>query len=79
MVVALWVFLCSMCSWCLMRLVMQVFAQLLVHSAVLVRRHWSTLTAVLVLLVLRLTIQVLIHCLMGDFLHQIHGCWVAQP
>jgi hypothetical protein len=58
-----------------MLLVTQVLAQLLVHSAVLVRRHrWSPLTVVLVLLVLRLTSQVLVHCLMGDSLHRIRGC-----
>jgi hypothetical protein len=58
-----------------MLLVMLVSAQLLVRSAELVhRRHWRLLTVVLVLLVLRQTSRVLIHCLMGDFLHQICGC-----
>jgi hypothetical protein len=58
-----------------MLLVTQVLAQLLVRSTVLVRRcHWSPLTVVLVLLVLRLMSWVLIRCLMGDFLHQICGC-----
>jgi hypothetical protein len=53
-----------------MLLVTLVFAQLLVCSVGLVHRcHWSLLTVVLVLLVLRLTSWVLTHCLMGDFLH----------
>jgi hypothetical protein len=58
-----------------MLLVTQVLAQLLVHSAVLVHHHcWSPLTVALVLSVLHLTSQVLIHYLMGDSLHRIHGC-----
>jgi hypothetical protein len=62
-----------------MLLVMQVSAHLLVCSAVLVRRcHWSPLTVVLVLLVLCPMIRVLVHCLMGDFLHQICGYRVIQ-
>jgi hypothetical protein len=53
-----------------MLLVMPVFAQLLVCNTGLVRHcRWSLLTVVLVLLVLRLTILVLVRCLMGDFLH----------
>jgi hypothetical protein len=53
-----------------MLLVMQVLAQLLVRSTVLVRRRrWSPLTVVLVLMVLRLMIWVLVCCLMGDSLH----------
>jgi hypothetical protein len=55
-----------------MLLVMQVLAQLLVRSIVLVRRcHWSLLTVVLVPLVLCLMIRVLVHCLMGDSLLRI--------
>ena len=62
-----------------MLLVMQALAQLLVHSVVLVRRcRWSPLTVVLVLLVLRLTSQVLVHCLMGDSLRRIRGCRVLR-
>jgi hypothetical protein len=58
-----------------MLLGMQVSAHLLVHSAVLVCHYcWSPLTVVLVLLVLRVMGRVLVHCLMGDFLRQIHGC-----
>jgi hypothetical protein len=73
MAVVLWVLFHSMCSWCLMLLVMQVFAQLLVCSIALVHRHWSPLTLVLVLLVLHLMIRVLVHCLMGDSLCRICG------
>jgi hypothetical protein len=62
-----------------MQLVMQVLAQLLMRSAVLVCRHGSTLIKVLVLLVLCLMIQVPVCCLMGDFLHQICGCRVIRP
>jgi hypothetical protein len=62
-----------------MLLMMQVLAQLLVRSTVLVRHyHWSPLIVVLVLLVLCLTSQVLVHCLMGGFLHQIRGCRVIR-
>jgi hypothetical protein len=62
-----------------MLLVMLVFAQLLVCSAGLVRCcHWSLLTVVLVLLVLRPMIQVLVCCLMGDFLRRIHGYRVVR-
>jgi hypothetical protein len=62
-----------------MLLVMQVFLQLLVRSTELVRRcHWSFLTVVLVLLVLHLVSQVLVRCLMGDFLCRIHGCQVVR-
>jgi hypothetical protein len=62
-----------------MLLVTQVFAQLLVCSAGLVRRcHWSLLTVVLVLLVLRPTIRVLVRSLMGDFLRQIRGYRVVR-
>jgi hypothetical protein len=56
-----------------MLLVMQVLAQLLVNNAVLVRRHWSPLTLVLVLLVLRLMTLVVVRCLMGDSLRRIRG------
>jgi hypothetical protein len=76
MVVILWILFCSMCSWCLMLLVMQALAQLLVHSAALVRHPcWSSLSVVLVLLVLCLTSQVVTCYLMGGFLCQIHGYW----
>jgi hypothetical protein len=55
-----------------MLLVMEGPAEHLVRIVVLVLRrwsHWSPLTSVWVLLVLRLTIQVLlVRCLMGDFL-----------
>jgi hypothetical protein len=62
-----------------MLLVMQVLAQLLVRSAVLVRHcHWSPLTVVLVLLVLCPTSRVLIRYLMGDFLRRIRGCQDIQ-
>jgi hypothetical protein len=61
-----------------MLLVMQAPAELLVHSVALVRCHWSPLTLVLVLMVLRLRIQVLAHCLMGDFLCRICGCQVVR-
>jgi hypothetical protein len=62
-----------------MLLVTQVLAQLLVYSAALVRHHrWSPLTVVLVQMVLHLMNQVLIHCLMGDSLHRIHGCQGVQ-
>jgi hypothetical protein len=62
-----------------MLLVTQVLAQLLVRSAVLVcRRCWSLLIAVLVLLVLRLMSQILVHCLMEDFLRQTRGCRRVQ-
>jgi hypothetical protein len=62
-----------------MLLVTQVFLQSLVHSAELVRRcRWSFLTVVSVLLVLRLMSQVLVRCLMGDFLHRIRGCRVIR-
>jgi hypothetical protein len=58
-----------------MLFMMQVFAQLLVHSAVLVRRRcWSPLTVVSVLLVLHLMSRVLVRCLMGGFLRQMCGC-----
>jgi hypothetical protein len=58
-----------------MLLVLQVLAQLLVRSIVLVRPYrWNLLTVVSVLLVLRLTSLVLVHCLMGDFLRRIRGC-----
>jgi hypothetical protein len=57
-----------------MRLVMQVLPQLLVHSTVLAHHyHWSSLIVVSVLLALRLMIQVLARCLMGDSLHRICG------
>jgi hypothetical protein len=56
---------------------MEVLAEYLVRIAVSVLRrwsHWSLLTWVSVLLVLRLMIQVLlVRCLMGDFLHRIRG------
>ena len=55
-----------------MLLVMQALAELPVCSIALARCRWSPLTLVLVLLVLRLTIQVFVRCLMGDFLCQIH-------
>jgi hypothetical protein len=59
----------SMCSWCLMLLVTQASAHLLVRIAVWVHCcRWSPLTVVLVLLVLHLMIWVLVRCLMGDFL-----------
>jgi hypothetical protein len=67
-----------MYSWCLMLLVMQVSAHLLVCSAVLVRHgHWSLLTVVSVLLVLHLMIQVFVHCLMGDSLRRTRGYQVV--
>jgi hypothetical protein len=63
-----------------MLLVMQVLAQLLVRSAVLVHHcRWSLLIVALVLLVLRLMSRVFVHCLMGDFLRQIHGCRGVRP
>jgi hypothetical protein len=63
-----------------MLLVMQVLAQLLVRSAVLVRcHHWSPLTVALVPMVFCLMNQVLIRCLMGDFLHRICGCRGVRP
>jgi hypothetical protein len=62
-----------------MLLVMPVFAQLLVCNAGLACRCcWSFLTVVLVLLVLHLTIWVLVHYLMGDFLRRICGYRVVQ-
>jgi hypothetical protein len=52
-----------------MLLVTQVSAQLLVCSAVLVRRRrWSPLTGVLVPMVLHLMNWVLVRCQMGDSL-----------
>jgi hypothetical protein len=57
-----------------MLLVMPVFAQLPVCNAGLVHHcRWSLLIVVLVLLVLHPMIQVLVHCLMGDFLRRIRG------
>jgi hypothetical protein len=61
-----------------MLLVMQVLAELLVCSTVLVRHHRSPLTLVLVLLVLHPMIRVLVHCLMGDSLCRIHGYRVIR-
>jgi hypothetical protein len=63
-----------------MLLVMQVLAQLLVRSTVLVcRRRWSPLTVALVLMVLHLMNRVVIRCLMGDSLHRTRECQVIQP
>jgi hypothetical protein len=56
-----------------MLLVMQAPAELPVHIVVLVHRHWSPLTLVLVLLVLRLMTRALVRCLMGDSLRRIRG------
>jgi hypothetical protein len=60
-----------------MLLVMEAPAERPVRIVALVLRrwsHWSLLTSVWVLLVLRLMIQVpLVRCLMGDFLRRIRG------
>jgi hypothetical protein len=62
-----------------MLLVMQVLAQLLVCSIVLVCHYrWSLLTVASVLQVLHLTIWVLVRCLMEDSLHQICGYRVVR-
>jgi hypothetical protein len=52
---------------------MEALAEYLVHSVALVPGHWSPLTLVWVLLVLRLMIRVRVRCLMGDSLRQIRG------
>jgi hypothetical protein len=57
---------------------MEAPAEQLVCSTMLVLRHWSPLTLVWVLWVLHLMIQVRVRCLMGDFLHRIHGCRVVR-
>jgi hypothetical protein len=62
-----------------MLLVAQLFVQLVMCSAACVCRHWNLLIAVGVLLALRLKSWGLVRCLRGDFLCQIHVCWVVRP
>jgi hypothetical protein len=61
-----------------MSLVVQLFVQLVMCSTVWVHHHWNLLIVVGVLLALCLKSWGLVHCLRGDFLHQIHVCWVMR-